>query len=266
MLFDPTTAVHLKPWLVRTLEPMYAPTRDLSCIPVRVSSQSVTFSCDAEPGALTDYILALLKHNAPEADLRKELNTQLEEFLEKGTFCTRPQSADVVSYTDFGIECLPFIETLFTALRTKSYLPYSEPSPAPSNPQPSSQQSDQGIPIPLDAILPPTATGTPARARKRSMEVDDRDLRPAKGPRLSDDSQFPRYGRQDGRPSWSNRVDRGSRMGLEGRPDYMDGGAAPGVDMGMNGLPAGHRGAYRPPERRGICRDYHSMSQNNLVL
>ena len=42
-------------------------------------------SCDAEPGALADYILALLKHNAPEADLRQELSSQLEEFLEKGT-------------------------------------------------------------------------------------------------------------------------------------------------------------------------------------
>ncbi len=41
-------------------------------------------SCDAEPGALADYILALLKHNAPESDLRKELIAQLEEFLEKG--------------------------------------------------------------------------------------------------------------------------------------------------------------------------------------
>ncbi|KAH9944557.1 uncharacterized protein BXZ73DRAFT_97037 [Epithele typhae] len=60
MLYDPDTANHLKPWLIRTLEPI----------------------CDAEPGALADYILALLKHNAPEPELRKELETQLEEFLE----------------------------------------------------------------------------------------------------------------------------------------------------------------------------------------
>ncbi len=43
-----------------------------------------TCRCDAEPGALAEYILALLRHNAPEADLRKELMKQLEEFLEKG--------------------------------------------------------------------------------------------------------------------------------------------------------------------------------------
>jgi hypothetical protein len=40
--------------------------------------------CDAEPGALADYILALLKHNAPENDMRKEVAAQLDEFLEKG--------------------------------------------------------------------------------------------------------------------------------------------------------------------------------------
>jgi len=41
-------------------------------------------SCDAEPGALADYILALLKHNVPESEMRKELAVQLDEFLEKG--------------------------------------------------------------------------------------------------------------------------------------------------------------------------------------
>lgn len=42
------------------------------------------FRCDAEPGALAEYILALLKHNVPENEMRKELSSQLEEFLEKG--------------------------------------------------------------------------------------------------------------------------------------------------------------------------------------
>lgn len=40
--------------------------------------------CDAEPGALADYILALLKHNVPESEMRNELAVQLDEFLEKG--------------------------------------------------------------------------------------------------------------------------------------------------------------------------------------
>lgn len=41
-------------------------------------------SCDAEPGALAEYILALLKHNVPESEMRRELSGQLDEFLEKG--------------------------------------------------------------------------------------------------------------------------------------------------------------------------------------
>ena len=41
--------------------------------------------CDAEPGALAEYILALLKHNVPEQEMREELAVQLDEFLEKGS-------------------------------------------------------------------------------------------------------------------------------------------------------------------------------------
>ena len=50
-----------------------------------ISSQSF-FRCDAEPGALADYILALLRHNVPESEMRTELAVQLDEFLEKGQF------------------------------------------------------------------------------------------------------------------------------------------------------------------------------------
>ena len=51
-------------------------------------------------------------------------------------------------------------------------------------------------------------------------------------------------------------------MDVNGRPDYMDGGMA-GMDMGMgmNGM-NGRGQNYRPPERRGICRDYHSAFFN----
>ncbi|KAH9853210.1 hypothetical protein C2E23DRAFT_778151 [Lenzites betulinus] len=219
MLYDPTTATHLKPWLVRTLEPI----------------------CDAEPGALADYILALLKHNAPETELRKELTVQLEEFLEK--------------------ECSTFVDTLFTALRTKSYLPYSATPAASSSTYPSSSTSaDVGIPIPLDGLLNPTPV-SPERTRKRGIDSDDYDAHgPSKGSRLNNDGQFSRYGRND-RSSWGgrgDRADRGGRMNVTGRPDFMDGGMA-GMDMGMgmNGMD-GRGQNYRPPERRGICRDYHN--------
>ncbi|OSD06024.1 hypothetical protein PYCCODRAFT_1070348 [Trametes coccinea BRFM310] len=207
MLFDPDTANHLKPWLIRTLEPI----------------------CDAEPSALADYVLALLKHNAPEAELRKEMVVQLEEFLEK--------------------ESASFVNTLFTVLRTKSYLPYSA-TPSTSYPS-SSTNADAGIPIPLDGLINPPAQ-SPERGRKRGIDDEYEVHGPSKGPRLNNDGQFSRYGRND-RTSWGGRGDRGGRMDVNGRPDFMDGGMV-GMDGGMNGRGPG----YRPPERRGICRDYHN--------
>ena len=80
MVFDPASAPHLKPWLVRTLEPMFV---CLMCLFPYILTHSFS-SCDAEPGALADYILALLRHNVPESEMRTELAAQLDEFLEKG--------------------------------------------------------------------------------------------------------------------------------------------------------------------------------------
>lgn len=36
---------------------------------------------------LADYVLALLKHDAPEAELRTSFVQQLEDFLDKGGLC-----------------------------------------------------------------------------------------------------------------------------------------------------------------------------------
>ncbi|KAA1468608.1 hypothetical protein DENSPDRAFT_476953 [Dentipellis sp. KUC8613] len=198
MIFDPSTADSLKPWLTRTLEPI----------------------CDADPDALADYILALLKHNAPENELRKELVSQLEEFLEK--------------------EGPPFIDTLFTALRTKSYLPYGTSSPpaTPSHTQAQPIQTvDNGIPIPLDALLGLSNSVSPDRSRKRGPDYDDQDGRPPKGPRLSNERW--------GNGAWDGRGPRPRARG-----DVMDGGMVMGG--GMNGM------GYRQEQKRGICRDYHN--------
>ncbi|KAJ7071273.1 hypothetical protein C8F01DRAFT_1109822 [Mycena amicta] len=166
-------SVFLKPWLVRSLEPI----------------------CDAEPGALGDYILALLKHN--------ELAVQLDEFLEK--------------------ECAPFIDTLFTAIRTKSYLPYSSPS--------SSAYPEGRIPIPP----------SPGRTRKRSFENDDREGRPAKGPRLSNDGRYP----NNDSATWGRGDSTSNGYRDRDQPPHMN---------GRRNTPA-----YLPPDqKRGICRDYHN--------
>ena len=85
MLYDPATAPQLKPWLLRTLEPMYVYYATSGIVVYLCMHFSfLGHRCDAEPGALADYILALLKHNAPEHEMRQELAVQLDEFLEKG--------------------------------------------------------------------------------------------------------------------------------------------------------------------------------------
>ncbi|KAL1739846.1 hypothetical protein HDZ31DRAFT_68530 [Schizophyllum fasciatum] len=210
MLYDPSTANHLKPWLVRTLEPI----------------------CDAEPGALAEYILALLKHNGPESDLRKELTVQLEEFLEK--------------------ECSRFIDSLFGVLRSKSYLPYDSQGPG-----------DAGIPIPFDALSPSSPENSNRNRRKRDLDdVDDR-AHPPKGPRLSQDGM--RYRDRDaGGGAYDGRNGRGAWSG-PGYPPMNGAGRAMGMDMaggmGMNPMmQAQGRVSYQPPDaaRRGLCRDYHN--------
>ncbi|KAJ3998446.1 hypothetical protein F5050DRAFT_1805896 [Lentinula boryana] len=188
MIFDESNAPHLKPWLVRTLEPI----------------------CDAEPGALADYILALLKHNVPESKMKNDLQSQLDEFLEK--------------------ECAPFIDTLFTVLRTKSYLPYTdEPPTAPS------KSLDTGIPIPLDALL--SSPASPEGSRKRSLDNPDTGGQPhPKGPRL--DGLKSRYAHERGHSDARSANGHSNR----GRP---------------NGV--GPMNTYQPPDQKRICRDYYNL-------
>ncbi|CAA7264692.1 unnamed protein product [Cyclocybe aegerita] len=215
--FDTSSSSNLKPWLVRTLEPI----------------------CDAEPGALADYILALLKHNVPESEMRQELAVQLDEFLEK--------------------ECSSFIDTLFTVLRTKSYMSYASESSTAAFP---TKPLDNGIPIPLEGLL----GGSPSeRSRKRNNSGDDRDGRPTKGQRLND-GQFSRnsIGGGDGR--------MGQGSGNWNRLQYRDGGMGMNMGVGGFGMPMNAMGmngmapmngrrpqGYQPPDqKRGICRDYHN--------
>ncbi|KAF9521544.1 hypothetical protein CPB83DRAFT_801313 [Crepidotus variabilis] len=227
MLYDPTTAPQLKPWLVRTLEPI----------------------CDAEPGALADYILALLKHNVPENEMRKELASQLEEFLEK--------------------ECSNFIDTLFKALRTKTYMPYASGTDSPplqvTPLDGGSNSTEGGIPIPLDGLLSTSASGSGSssqpRSRKRSNSAQDDDARPHKGPRLahghSHEGQFGGYGgggHQGVGPEQWQMMNMGMGMGMN--PYGMPMGGMPMHNGHGNGR--WNQGYQPPDQKRGICRDYHN--------
>jgi RNA-binding protein 26 len=186
--------------------------------------------------------------------MRKELAVQLDEFLEKGLPPQLLPSGAIL--TSIQAECPPFIDTLFTVLRTKSYLPYG------TTPSTSAFPADTGIPIPMDM---PSSSTSPDRTRKRSFDNDERDGRPpAKGPRLSSEGQFSRYsdgrgGVPDSRSTggWGARVERPPVGGYRDQPPQMNPGG-----MGMNGggqMNGRRPQPYLPPDqKRGICRDYHS--------
>ncbi|KLO13941.1 hypothetical protein SCHPADRAFT_915078 [Schizopora paradoxa] len=200
MLYETSHRDELKAWLVKALEPI----------------------CDAEPEALAAYVLALLNHDAPELELRKEMVKQLEEFLEGGS--------------------ASFVESLFATLRSKSYIPYSttpaEPSASSSTPYrdnnaaASSSAGDSGIPIPLDALLSASVSSasSPGRGQKRGLEDDGSGYQqgPSKGARLYDGQST----RQNGHEMENGTVFQ-SREGM---------GRGAGA---TRWLP------------NGVCRDYH---------
>lgn len=141
-----------------------------------------------------------------------------------------------------------FVDSLFAALRSKSYVPYTSPSSAVSPVDTRTQ--DAGIPIPLDALISSSTPKSPERGLKRSLEDDERETRgPPKGPRLGNESHFARYPATNGSgPQDNGNWQRGS---MDGRRD----------DAGVNGR---GRPRYQPPGGvremlpRGVCRDYHS--------
>ncbi|XP_053935555.1 RNA-binding protein 27 isoform X2 [Cuculus canorus] len=82
----------LKSWLAKLLEPI----------------------CDADPSALANYVVALVKKDKPEKELKAFCADQLDVFLQK--------------------ETSGFVDKLFESLYTKSYLPSLEPTKAEAKP------------------------------------------------------------------------------------------------------------------------------------
>ncbi|XP_069725681.1 RNA-binding protein 27 isoform X2 [Phaenicophaeus curvirostris] len=90
MIIDNVDA--LKSWLAKLLEPI----------------------CDADPSALANYVVALVKKDKPEKELKAFCADQLDVFLQK--------------------ETSGFVDKLFESLYTKSYLPSLEPTKAEAKP------------------------------------------------------------------------------------------------------------------------------------
>ncbi|CAE6529417.1 unnamed protein product [Rhizoctonia solani] len=210
-VFNSEDAPALRPWLVKNLEPI----------------------CDAEPEVLSNYVLALLKHEAPENELKETFRNQLHDFLDN--------------------ETSKFVDDLFTALKNKSYrAPKSIPTgpksstSAPSAPVASTSSSkDGGIPIPIDELLGSKADsrGTKRRIDSDGGPGDQQERSPPKGPRLRDStvSRYEPYPRSE-----NGRV-------YHDRDRDRDRGRERDRDRGVNGAP---RGDGRDTKRQP-CRDYH---------
>ncbi|CAM5160048.1 unnamed protein product [Natator depressus] len=89
----------LKTWLAKLLEPI----------------------CDADPSALANYVVALVKKDKPEKELKAFCADQLDVFLQK--------------------ETSGFVDKLFESLYTKNYLPSLEP--AKLEPKPAGQEKEE---------------------------------------------------------------------------------------------------------------------------
>ncbi|KAJ1311603.1 hypothetical protein OPQ81_010080 [Rhizoctonia solani] len=181
-VFNSEDAPALRPWLVKNLEPI----------------------CDAEPEVLSNYVLALLKHEAPEAELKETFRKQLYDFLDN--------------------ETSKFVDELFAAIKNKSY---KTPKPVPTGPKSNTTSSstpaastssskDGGIPIPIDALLgsKPDNRGTKRRLDSDGGPGDQQERSPPKGPRLRD-STVSRY-----EPGRDRDRDRG--VNGAGRTDARD--------------------------------------------
>lgn len=132
----------------------------------------VFIRCDADPEVLSDYVLALLKHDGSDETLQASLQEQLEDFLAEQT--------------------KPFVEKAFIALRSQSYLPEAKRTVQASG----SNSQD----------IPSTSTGS---SRKRSAD-DEGSRSPAKTFRDGETNQGQKRERRA--PNDNNHRSEGSRQ------------------------------------------------------
>ncbi|EJT98931.1 hypothetical protein DACRYDRAFT_101554 [Dacryopinax primogenitus] len=224
MHFNVARGDTLRPWLVSTLEPI----------------------CDADPVVLADYVIALLRHDGEEQQLRELFASQLEDFLDQ--------------------EAPAFVDKLFKEMSTRGMvvrqntapsIPASAPSQpvaGPSNPalpQSLPTPPDDGIPIPLDMFSGPASDNNQI-GQKRGRDSDDMDIDrgPPKGPRLENGLQ--------GIQRYESRNQNGPGSFVPTQPGNWRGQGPRGRGRGGRGgrgggPPSGPSGR----DRREPCRDFH---------
>lgn len=109
MHLDHTSATYLKLWMINKLRPMQV---FLSQLQLSLSTPQLTDPdlvlfdrCDADLTVLSDYVIALLRHDQPIPELKESCTTQLDDFLHLGlsNFTSQTPSRST-SVMDFGLE------------------------------------------------------------------------------------------------------------------------------------------------------------------
>ncbi|PWN26288.1 hypothetical protein BDZ90DRAFT_275423 [Jaminaea rosea] len=196
-LFDPAHSPQVKAWLTKELGPI----------------------CDAEPDVLADYVIALLKHDASEGELKSLLDEQLADFLDDKTG--------------------PFVSKLVSALSKKSYLPKvaaaapSGPSSSRKRPAEDDEEHSRQQPPAAKSARPSAGNeSTPAAAAAPRGPASDRRNGTPTGP--SSDRESTRERERDI-----------SERSSSARPQQ------PGQQQQQSAAP-GIRG-----KEKDLCRDFH---------
>ncbi|WVR03615.1 hypothetical protein IAU60_000607 [Kwoniella sp. DSM 27419] len=129
---DQLDTADFKSWLVKTIEPL----------------------CDADPVVMSDYIIALLKHDAvmAEDEWNTFLTRELGDFLEDGA--------------------KSFVEILFETLKTKSYLAPAAPKSPPKAPAAVSSYRPSAAAAPFQPQAGPSTVRSEANGEASQVEKD----------------------------------------------------------------------------------------------
>ncbi|SNX82151.1 uncharacterized protein MEPE_00857 [Melanopsichium pennsylvanicum] len=173
MLFNEAHTDDLKAWLTSELGPI----------------------CDADPEVLADYVLALLKHEQPEAELQSLLTDQLHDFLAEQT--------------------QPFVTKTFQAINDKSYLPQSK---AP--------QADESAHTHAPASTSNTTDHPSSRKRRTDDDTDEATRSPPRQTRrLQDNTATPNSDdSRTGRARERDSRERNNAAGTDANGSQSEGG------------------------------------------
>ena len=201
MFIDEADAVELKAWIVKRLENI----------------------SDADSDVLADYVLALIRADSPEPELRVTAIESLEDFLKNNT--------------------TSFVEEVFLAIHTKSYLPgYVQPRSFPNG----------SPPVPAPSTSLGAYGSSPGQVGQRGQGGFQETRKRTYHDRQEDgDGSDPHYARGDRQMKQMRRGVRGGRADVYGSRGGRGGFQANGYSFQNGGsppIPQSFPGMSLPPQ------------------